>query len=491
MTGKLMGEGDDSEQDRPLGERIASNPRPAAVWALGLLLLLVVEIGALLQGTIELGQFVAGVLPGEFGLAVLNAAKGIADTIPTLLSRETIPNQGYRVAAEGPWEETFLGLEPALAWAVRVIAVYLYVFVFLGWLWKGYLTFRRHYRQADWTPKDDMVDRLRGHRWGQFGLIIVIMFVTMALFAPTLGPTTVESNIMSPYSNEITYFDEDTGEPQDVIVGVANVQSRSVGAGDRNVGPMSYDEFDRFHPFGTTTNGKDLFTFMAHGARISLTIGVVSMGLAGAIALAMALISAYYKGLTDLLIVISSDSIQALPVFLVLILASVVFAQTWLAQLWNGAILLIILFALIRWPYLWRAIRGPTFQISEREWIDAAKSFGQKPRVIMRKHMAPYVIGYLLVYGSMSLGGVIIAVAGLSFLGLGIAPPTPEWGRAIDEGQRYVATQSWHISLIPGILITLVVTAFNALGDGIRDAIDPESEGGKSEEAGAAGGAGA
>ena len=481
----------DTTDDRPLLERIRTDPRPAAIWILGFLIITGVEFGAIVQVVFDLMHTASNIIPGDPMIQTINGWKEASSQIPTLLSRELIPNQGYQQGANGPWVGTFLGLEPAVAWAIRVTAVYLYTFLWLGWIWFGYVVYRRYYRQADWTPRDDMVDRLRSHRWGQFGLIVVIMFVTLAVFAPTLGPTTVERNIMDPYSYQETFYDDDLGEVREIPVGMANLQSKSTGAGDSNVGPLQYDEFGRFHPFGTMVTGKDLFTFMAQGARVSLAIGLLSMFLAGLIALSMALITAYYKGLVDLLVVISSDSIQALPVFLVLILASVVFAQSWVAEVYDGAILLIVLFVLIRWPYLWRAIRGPALQVSDREWIDAAKSYGQKPRIIMERHMAPYVIGYLLVYTSMSLGGVIIAVAGLSFLGLGIAPPTPEWGRAIDEGQQYVATQSWHISLIPGILITLVVTAFNALGDGIRDAIDPESEGGSSEEAGAAGGAGA
>jgi peptide/nickel transport system permease protein len=102
--------------------------------------------------------------------------------------------------------------------------------------------------------------------------------------------------------------------------------------------------------------------------------------------------------------------------------------------------------------------------------------------------MLPYILGYVLVYGSMTLGGAIIAIAGLSFLGLGVSAPTPEWGRAVNAGQEYVGTVSWHISFIPGALITLVVTGFNALGDGIRDAIDPQSDS-AAEDAGRGGGA--
>lgn len=110
----------------------------------------------------------------------------------------------------------------------------------------------------------------------------------------------------------------------------------------------------------------------------------------------------------------------------------------------------------------------------------------------MRKHMLPFVLGYLLVYASMSVGGIIIGMSALSFLGngLGISPPTPAWGRAISLGQNYVSTQSWHISFIPGIMIVILVTGLNAFGDGIRDAIDPESEGESEDEAAAGGVAG-
>ncbi|MDL0130292.1 ABC transporter permease, partial [Halobacterium salinarum] len=139
---------------------------------------------------------------------------------------------------------------------------------------------------------------------------------------------------------------------------------------------------------------------------------------------------------------------------------------------------------------LWRSLRGPALQVAEEEWVDAAKSFGQQPTVTMRKHMLPYVLGYLLIYASMTVGGIVIAMASLSFLGngLGITPPTPAWGRAISQGQPYVSSASWHIALIPGLIIVVLVTGANALGDGIRDAIDPESEGGSEEEAAATGG---
>ncbi|WP_128476952.1 ABC transporter permease [Halorussus pelagicus] len=460
----------DHDPDASLVQRIKENPGPALGWFAGLVVLFALEAGAVVH-------FVTGF----FGSGV---------ELPTLLSRDLIPNNGYQMPG-GAWKDTFLGIAPAYAWALRVVLIYAYAFLWLVWLWRGYVVFRENYRYADWTPRDDMVDRLRGHRWGQFGAVIVFAFVVMAMFAPALGPTTVERSISDPYSHHIEYYNDD-GQLEKITVGSANLGARSQGTADSNVGPMQYDDYGRWHPFGTLPSGKDMFTFMAAGARISLFIGLTSIIVSGLIAAAFALLTAYYKGLVDLVVVIVGDSIMSLPRLLFVMLLSVVLGGTWIAEIYSGGLILALIFAGTGWPFLWRSVRGPAMQVSEQEWIDAAKSFGQRPSVTMRKHMAPYILGYLLVYSSMTLGGVIIAVAGLSFLGLGINPPTPEWGRAVDIGQSYVTTSSWHISFIPGVMIVLVVTAFNALGDGIRDAVDPQSESGEGDaEVAAAGGGGA
>ncbi|WP_410766072.1 ABC transporter permease [Haloferax sp. DFSO60] len=478
-----------TESEIPLRQRIAENPQPALIWAALGVVIVGVELGAILQvlGSV-LGVFV-NLLPGDPGAAFVTSLQGSFDAIPTLISRDVFPNQGYWNGSG--YEGTFLGLSPAVAWFVRFVIVYAYAVIVMGWLWNGYNRFRRHYRRVDWTPRDDVVDRFSRHSWGKFGLAITVFFVVMAVFAPTIGPTTMEQNIMQPYSYEINYWNEDTQSVDTLLVGEANLDSSSRGAGDTNVGIMEYDAFGRFHPAGTSTNGKDLFTQLVFGARVSLTIAVLSMGIAGIIGLALAMITAYYKGLADLAIVLTSDSIQALPVIMVLILMLVIFQDTWIRELYDGAILIVIIFSLVYWPFIWRSIRGPAFQVAEQDWINAAKSFGQKPSKVMSKHMAPYVFSYMLIYASLSLGGIIISVAGLSYLGLGIAPPTPEWGRLIADGQQYVASPSWHISLVPGIFITVVVTGLNAFGDGIRDAIDPQADTGGETETAAAGGGGA
>lgn len=445
---------------------------PTQGWVLVGVSLLLLEIGAI-------AQFLAGVLPVGTG------AIQLAEQIPVLLSRETIPNRGTHVPGSG-WQGTFLGLSPARAWGLRVGLTYLYGAVVLYWLWRGYLLYRSRYRTADWTPFDDVVRRFRHHRWGQFGLVVVLAFLILAMFAPVLAPTGLEQNAIDPYSHELEYYDETTEQVETITIGTANQDSTSQGTEERNIGLMSYDDYDRFHPFGTLPEGQDLFTQVALGARVSLFIGLVAISISAVIAITLALVSAYYGGVIDLATVLVSDATQSLPQLLVVILLSVVFAQTWIAGLYSGAALLALIFAFTGWPSLWRAIRGPALQVSERTWVDAADSYGLAPRTTMRRHILPYIIGYLLVYASMSLGGIIIAAAGLSFLGLGISPPTPEWGRLVNVGQPLLTTVSWHIAVMPGVLIVIVVTGFNALGDGVRDAIDSETDLGDEKEASAA-----
>lgn len=494
-----------------LWSRLTNNPEPAVRWGLVAAVLLIVQLGSFIGGILTILDSIVMAVTAFFDVALgvfspslegivvdvqmavsgfIDGLRATAHNIPTLLSRDLIPNQGHRTASGG-WEGTFMGLSPAVAWALRLSLVVVYSLFSFYWLYRGWLTFRQHYRNADWTPRDDMINRLRSHSWGKFGILVLVLFLTMSLFGTTMAPSTVNQNITASYGHEIQYFSEETGEIETITAGQANFNSKSKGAGDQNVGPMSYDRYDRFHPFGTLTNGRDLFTYMMGGAQITLMVAGLSMGIASFIAALLALLSSYYTGIVDLSVLTLADGVVSIPRLLLLILVSVVFQNHWLAAVLDGGLLLALIFGLTTWPFLWRSLRGPALQVAQEEWIDAAKSFGQRPTTTMRKHMFPYVLGYLLIYASMSVGGIIIGMASLSFLGngLGITAPTPAWGRAVSLGQPYVSTQSWHISLIPGLMIVVLVTGANALGDGIRDAIDPESEGDSEEEAAAAGGA--
>ena len=398
-------------------------------------------------------------------------------SLPSLTSREVIPNMGHRTP-DGGWEGTFLGLSPAWAWLIRFLLVWVYAFACLVWAWKGFNVYRTHYRRADWTPTDDTIRRLRGHKWGLFGLFVVFGFFILGAFAPAIAPVPLEHNVIQPFNSEYEFeYLTDDGEIATITHGSANLNTRSDG-GESTVVPLSYDQYDRWAPLGTTPRGQDMLTHLAYGARTSLIIGLTTIGLAASMAIALSLITAYYKGLIDILVVLTSDTIIAIPVLLLVMMLLVLFrgADHPLAQPMDGGLLLALIFAFAYWPGMWRTLRGPSLQVAEEEWVDAAKSFGQRPLVTMRKHMAPYIIGYIMIYASLLVGGVVISVAALTFLGLGISPPTPEWGRLIDSGQPYIATNSWHVATISGLMITLIVLGFNALGDGIRDAIDPEAD---------------
>ena len=456
-------------------QRVIQRQRPLPLWLQTLSDGAVAAVVLVVVGWLGLRTGLFGLLGAATDLA--QSALRLPGGLPTITSRELIPNQGYQTP-DGDWHGTFRGLSPALAWGVRVAVVFAYVAAWLGWLGLGTRWYRRRYRRADWTPRDDVLRRLRGHRWGQFGLLVVAVFLTMALFAPALGTASADQAIYSPFSNSIAYYDADSGAVSDIRVGQANLQTRSEGFPDRNVGPLSYDQYDRFHPFGTMTDGKDLFTFLVHGARVSLVIGLLSVGVSTVLATVFALVSAYYRGIADLVLVVTGDTIMGVPRLLLLILLTVLLSDTWLAELYDGGVLLALVLAGTGWPFLWRSFRGPALQVAEEDWVDAARSYGQSAGGIMRLHVLPYLVGYLLIYSSLVLGGVILAIAGLSFLGLGITAPTPEWGRAVDLGREYVATESWHISLIPGLMITLVVMGFNAVGDALRDAVDPQSDAG-------------
>ncbi|WP_247731541.1 ABC transporter permease [Halovivax limisalsi] len=447
--------------------------------------------------------FVTGILTVLTGLLAFTPLGGIVSSelsfwgsifesigeLPSLTDRNVIDNVGHRSPTGSGWEGTFLGLSPKWAWVLRVVVVYAYAFALLAWLWKGYNVFREHYREADWTPRDDTIRRFRGHTWGMFGLVVVVMFVVLGFWAPTISPVTAETGIYGSYQHEFQYLSD--GEVVSSTHGAANVNSHSTG-GSSDVGPWSYDDYGRWQPAGTTPNGHNMMTHLAYGAQTSLIIGIVSISLGGLIALLFSLISAYYKGVADTLVVMASDTIISIPAFLLVMMISVLFNQSDhpLSEPMDGGLLLALIFGFVFWPSLWRSIRGPSLQVAEEEWIDAAKSYGQRPLTTMRKHMAPYVAGYMLIYASLILGGIIITTAALSFLGLGINPPTPEWGRLIASGQPYLSQGAWHISTISGLMIVLVVLAFNALGDGLRDAIDPEADIESGEGGAAAGGGG-
>ena len=218
------------------------------------------------------------------------------------------------------------------------------------------------------------------------------------------------------------------------------------------------------HPFGTDNQGRDVLSRVIFGARIPLVISFVVAAAVLAIGPLLGGFAGYYGGWVDETIMRITDIFLAFPA-LVLAMAMVAILGP---NLRNLALAIVVTW----WPWYTRLVRGMAVSLRERPYVEAAKTMGVRDSTIVLRHILPNAFGPVIVQITLDIGTVILEVAGLSFLGLGAKPPTPEWGLMVSEGVEYVLEQ-WWISVFPGIAIFLLVLAFNLVGDGLRDVLDP------------------
>lgn len=221
------------------------------------------------------------------------------------------------------------------------------------------------------------------------------------------------------------------------------------------------------HLMGTDSIGRDVFSRMIYGARISLKYSVLTVSISLLIGIVMGLVSGYVGGWVDEAIMRLVDLLMAYPgILLSLVVVSVL-----------GASLLNIMIALAisGWTGYARLIRGEVLSVKEAEYIKAAEAMGASRSRIMFRHILPNIIGPIVVLATLNLGGAAVGTAGLSFLGFGAQPPTPEWGQML-ASSRDTLTSAWWIATFPGLMIMLTVLGFNLLGDGLRDVLDPRDQ---------------
>ena len=266
-----------------------------------------------------------------------------------------------------------------------------------------------------------------------FGIAVIAVIVAMALLAP----------VITPFSPDAQLFEGLTLEGAPLPPGEAFL-------------------------LGTDLLGRDLFSRLVYGARTSLVIGVVANGVAVLIGATIGIAAGFIRGFFGALLMRFTDLMMAFPALLLAIVLAAVFRPS----LWIVALVI----AMVNWVQVARVIYTETISLSERDFIEAERSLGASRLRILVQHIAPHLVSTMVVWATLGIATTVLLEATLSFLGIGVQPPTPSWGNIIFENQTYFTTAPWLV-FIPGAAILLLALSFNVVGDALRDILDPRQKG--------------
>lgn len=268
--------------------------------------------------------------------------------------------------------------------------------------------------------------RLKRNKMAMLGLAVIILLVLCAVFADVL-------------------FDYDT------IVIKQNI-------GERLQGPSSA------HWFGTDEFGRDILARLVHGSRVSLVVGIVSVSIALLIGGTLGALAGFYGGKIDMVIMRVMDVFLAVP--------SILLSMTIVAALGTNLFYVMLAIGISSVPNYARIVRAAVMSVKDQEFVEASRAMGASNATIIFKEVIPNCLAPIIVQVTLSVAGAILSTASLSFIGLGVQPPSPEWGAMLSSGRQYMR-DALHLTLFPGLAIIITILALNLLGDGLRDALDP------------------
>jgi ABC-type dipeptide/oligopeptide/nickel transport system permease subunit len=278
------------------------------------------------------------------------------------------------------------------------------------------------------SPSAALLRAIARHRLARFGLVVIALLCFLAIFAPVLAP-------YSPYDQDLY----------------------------RVLAPPS-----AVHWFGTDNLGRDLFSRILYGARVSLFVGIGSTALSAVLGVVIGLFAGFRGGMIDAAIMRVTDAFLCFPPLIFILAMS--------AALGPGLQNVMLSFAIFGWTGFARITRGQVLLVRELPFVEAARSVGVPSRRIMLRHILPNILAPILIAITITVGTAILVESGVSFLGLGVQPPTASWGKELRVGFTYLEAAPL-FAIAPGLMISLAVIAFNFVGDGLRDALDPRLRG--------------
>lgn len=295
--------------------------------------------------------------------------------------------------------------------------------------------------------------RLRKNKMAMAGLIFLALLLLIAIFAPLIAPH----------------------NPIQTDVAKAGTYRKAAWLSDPN--PLRAGDWN--YPLGTDSIGRDVFSRLVYGTRVSLVVGFIPMLVILFIGVPLGLTAGYLGGRIDNLLMRFTDVVYAFPALLLAIIMQISFGDYAVGKLLNGLVLLFISLSIVNWTGVARLVRGETLSLKEKEFVEASKTSGAGGFRIIAKHVLPNALGPIIVAAAFIVPGAIISEAVLSYLGVGVRPSTnlhapfpTSWGQMILDGSKSYTAQSWML-IAPSIAVALITLSFTFVGDGLRDALDP------------------